>query len=253
MASAFSDLQNGVVLAELAGYGDGPYCAKHGAGGALVVLGSYIVDAGDDVDYPSHFVFKPPRDNYADYLKEHVSQARNCGGKVAVSVCSVKLSDNVDFLQATVDAGADYVSYCAHSVMEMFVSRNLSSKFCCREHYGTLRTWAATLAQAVSVPVIFKIGAHILDEQTIEAVEIMSESGIPIVNINIHNTSPSSPGLEMVSALKGKCQFLIAGGGIKDVEGARRVLSAGADAVAIGTAAMRDPLLIGNIQNSLRS
>jgi hypothetical protein len=54
-------LKNGVVLAELGGYGDGPYCARHGAGAALVMLGTYIVDAGSDVPYPSHFVFKPGR------------------------------------------------------------------------------------------------------------------------------------------------------------------------------------------------
>ena len=252
MASAFSDLQNGVVLAELAGYGDGPYCAKHGAGGALVVLGSYIVDAGDDVDYPSHFVFKPPRDNYADYLKEHVSQARNCGGKVAVSVCSVKLSDNVDFLQATVDAGADYVSYCAHSVMEMFVSRNLSSKFCCREHYGTLRTWAATLAQAVSVPVIFKIGIHGTDEELVKTTEILTQAGVRIVHMNICDLSTRVERPKIISDLQGKCEFLIAGGGIKTLEDAQRMLSSGADAVAIGKAAMENPELIGEIQSSLR-
>ena len=251
MTSAFNDLQNGVALAEMAGYSEGPYCAEYGAGGALVILGSYIVDTGDNVDYPSEFVFKPGRTNYADYLKEHVSQAKGCGGRVAVSVCCVELDDNVDFLQAAADAGADYVSYCAHSDMEMFVSRNLSSRFCCPEHYDTLRTWATAMAQAVSIPVIFKIGAHGPDQETIRAVEIMSECGIPIININVHDTSDSSPGLEMVSALKGTCQFLIAGGGIRNASDARRVLSAGADAIAIGTAAMDDPQIIGSIQKSL--
>lgn len=44
--SNYAELKNGVVLAELGGYGDGPYCAKHGAGTALVMMGTYIVDPG---------------------------------------------------------------------------------------------------------------------------------------------------------------------------------------------------------------
>ena len=100
MVSSFPDLQSGVVLAELGGRGDGPYCAKHGADGALVILGTYIIDEGDNVDYPKHFVFKPGRSNYADYLKQHVREARKSGAKVGVSVCCVELQDNVDFLQA---------------------------------------------------------------------------------------------------------------------------------------------------------
>lgn len=253
MTDSFDDLRNGVVLAELAGHGDGPYCAIHGHGGAMVILGSYIVDQGDEVDYPKHFVFKPGRANYADYLKDHVAEAAGCGGKVAVSVCCVELQDNVDFLQAAEQAGADYVSYCAHSTMDMFVSRELSSKFCRREHWANLRKWSSTLAQAVSIPVIFKIGAEGVEEDIIGAVEIMVEAGIPIININVHDTTAGSEGLRMISALKSKCELLIAGGGVKNIEDARRVVAAGADAVAIGTAAMNEPGLMGRIQKSLGS
>ena len=33
--NSFTELKNGIVLAELGGYGDDPYCAKHGAGGGI--------------------------------------------------------------------------------------------------------------------------------------------------------------------------------------------------------------------------
>lgn len=49
MQRGFEDIRNGVVLAELGGYGNGPYCAKHGKGAALVMLGTYIIDPGDSV------------------------------------------------------------------------------------------------------------------------------------------------------------------------------------------------------------
>ncbi len=56
----------------------------------------------------------------------------------------------------------------------------------------------------------------------------------------------------MVESLRGVCECLIVGGGIHDLAGARRVLGAGADAVAIGTAAMKQPALCGRIQRELR-
>ena len=251
MHDSFDDLRNGVVLAELGGHGDGPYCAKHGAGGALVVMGTYIVDPGDDVPYPKEFVLKPGRENYADYLNQHVAAARRSGAKVGVSVVTLDVQDTLEFLRASEDAGADYASYCAHSTMAMFTDRNLSSVLCRRGHWDELKIWAAAIVEAVSIPVIFKIGAGDVEE-TVGAVDCLADVGVPIVHSNVWNTRAGSDGLAVLAALKGRCPFLIAGGKIENVEDSRRVLAAGADAVAIGTAAMKDPDLIGNIQRKLR-
>lgn len=248
----FAELKNGVVLAELGGYGDGPYCAVHGAGAALVMLGTYIVDPRDEVPYPEPFVFKPGRPNYAAYLWEHVDAARASGAKVGVSVVSVEIADTVDFLQAAEEAGADYASLCAHSTMEMFVSAGVSSALCRHENWGRLREWAKAILEAVRIPVIFKIGLHDTSD-TLGAVDVMADAGVPIVHINVGCTDAGSEGLSMVSRLRGRCPFLIVSGGIRDIEGARRVLAAGADAIGIGTAAMKDAGLCGRIQRALKN
>ncbi|MCK5327883.1 MAG: hypothetical protein KAR36_04715, partial [Candidatus Latescibacteria bacterium] len=75
---------------------------------------------------------------------------------------------------------------------------------------------------------------------------------VPIVHVNVGNIDAGAEGLAMVKQISGKCSLLIAGGGVRDIEGARRVLSAGADSVAIGTAAMKQPDLCGRIQRLLR-
>ena len=93
MVDPVSQLKNGVVLAEIGGHGNGPWCARHGADAALVVLGTFIVDARDDVPYPPDFVFKPGRESYGDYLNEHVVAARDSGAAVGVSVISVGEKD----------------------------------------------------------------------------------------------------------------------------------------------------------------
>ena len=245
-------LQNGVVLAELGGHGDGPYCATHGAGASLVMLGTYIVDAGDNVPYPKHFVFKPGRASYASYLKEHVAAARAAGGKVGVSAISVKIEDTVDFLVAAEEAGADYASLCAHSEMKMFIKEGLGEALNNPENRRKLTEWARTLATTLTIPVIFKIGFANTND-TSAAVETMAAAGVPVVHVNIEHSDAQSEGLRALGQLALRCSFLIAGGGIANLESARRVLDAGAGAVAIGTAAMKDPTLCGRIQRALRT
>ena len=252
MSETFEDLRNGVVLAELGGHGDGPYCAKHGAGAALVVLGTYIVDPGDSVPYPSHFVFKPGRASYASYLQEHVTAARGSGARVGVSIISVKLADSLDFLQAAEEAGADYASLCAYSVMDMFISEGLGMALCHPENRNRLEEWAKAIAGAVSIPVIFKIGLEDC-EDTSDAMRTMASGGVPIVHMSIGGSDPNSAGLKALGQMATLCDFLIAGGGVRNVSDARRLLGAGAGAVAIASAAMKDPTLCGRIQSQLRS
>ena len=250
--SRFAELQNGIVLAELGGHGDGPYCAEHAAGAALAMMGTYVVDPGDDVSYPSDFVFKPGRDRYAAYLSEHVAAAKAGVRAVGVSVISVVLEDTLDFLRAAEEAGAGYASLCAYSVMDMFTREGLGVALCDPSNRKLLRRWSSAIARAVSIPVIFKIGLDALDE-TVGTVETISSSGVPIVHVAIGSSRPGSSDLMAVGELAGRCEFLIAGGGVRDVDGARRVLKAGAGAVAIATAAMKDPTLCGRIQRELRT
>ena len=246
------DLRNGVVLAELGGHGDGPYCAEHGAGAALVMMGTYIVDERDDVPYPPHFVFKPGRERYAAYLEEHVPAARAGGAKVGVSVISVRQSDTVDFLRAAEQAGADVASLCAYSVMDMFVSEKLGVELCRPANRERLRDWAAAIVRAVDIPVIFKIGFESVSE-TAAAVGTMTDAGVAAVHVSIGSCAPDSQGLAALNALADRCGFLIAGGGVTDLADAQRLLAAGAEAVAIGSAAMKDPSLCGRLQRQLGS
>jgi len=248
----FAELQDGVVLAELGGYGDGPYCAKHAAGAALAIMGTYIVDPADEVPYPPGFVFKPDRRRYAEYLQQHVCAARGGADAVGVSVISVALEHTLDFLAAAEQAGADYASLCAYSDMEMFTRAGLGVALCDRSNRQLLRTWSESIAEALRIPVIFKIGLGPLNE-TLEVVDTISSSAVPIVHVAMGSSRPGSSELRCLGELAGRCEFLIAGGGVADAAGARRVLDAGAGAVAIATAAMKDPTLCGRIQKELRS
>ena len=252
MSIAIQDLDRGVVLAELGGHGDGPYCADRGANAALAMMGSYIVDPADDVPYPQHFVFKPDRSVYAPYLQTHVAAGHAGCSKIGVSVATVELTDTLEFLVAAEEAGADYVSLCAHSSMEMFVKERLGEELCRRENAELLAQWATALLGAVRVPVIFKIGLTDPDD-TMSAVDILAEVGIPVVHINLLGTHDGSAGLHMLERLAGRCPCLIAGGGIRNINDATRVLDAGADAVAIGKAAMKDPSLCGELQRTLQT
>ena len=250
MGKEFEDLQNGVVLAELGGYGDGPYCAKYGAGSALVLLGTYVIYASENVPYPDAFVFKPGRSNYDEYLNENIKIARDSGARVGVSAISVELKDTLEFFSAAEEAGADYVSLCAYSVMEMFTSKGLGCKLCYRENWPILKEWVKETLTAATVPFIFKLGA-LMGPDIFETVELLSEMGVLIVHAAAEST-PGSEGLIVLGKLAERCRFLIGGGGVSDVESASRVLSTGAGAVAVASAAMKDPTLLGRLQSQLR-
>jgi len=114
-----------------------------------------------------------------------------------------------------------------------------------------LERWAHTALAAVSIPVIFKIGMQAA-EDTVAAVTTLARIGVPVVHINVGSTAPGSDGLRMVERLRGICQCLIVSGGIDDTQGARRVIAAGADGIAIGTAAMKTPTLCGRIQREIQ-
>ena len=250
MEDPIEGLRGGVVLAELGGYGDGAYCARHGRGASLVKLGTYIVDPGSEVPYHPRFVFPPDRGSYAEYLRENISAARASGALVGVSVVSIELADTLEFLRTAQENGADFLSLCAHSTMEMFVRAGTSSALCAERNWERLREWARAILAFARVPVIFKVGAEDTPD-SIRAVGEIAKAGIPVVHINVGATDPGSPGLRILEGLRGACPLLIASGGIREIGNARAALQAGADAIAIGSAAMHDAGLCGRIRSAL--
>lgn len=250
MDDIFQELKDGVILSELGGYSDGKFCAVNGRGSALVMLGSFIV-SNNTVDYPSDFVFKQGRNNYFSYLKDNILEARKSGAAVGVSVVSVEDGDNIDFLLAAEEAEADYVSYCAHSTMRMFIETNTSSAILLRDNWKKLEELTKKLLKKITVPIIFKIGAF--DNKDIfDSIEFLKMLGIRLFHIDIADIPPDSKSIQFLDNLKKDRMFIIAGGGITDEDGAKRIIKHGADAVAIGNAAIKDPNICGNIQRRLK-
>jgi tRNA-dihydrouridine synthase len=250
MTEQWDTLRNGVVLAELGGLGDGPYCAVHGKGAALVTMGTYIVDPGDSIPYDAAFVFRTDQPCYQDYLRRHVAAAKECGAKVGVSVVSVDLTHTIEFLQSAEEAGADYLSLCLHSDMEMFVSAGMSSALLREENWPRLREHLSRCLAALGRPFIAKIGCAGLPKAESAVAEITA-AGVRLIHANV-GAAATAQGRDTIRRLRSHSEFLIAGGGVTSVEEARAALEAGADAVAIGTAAMHDPAFCGRLQASLR-
>lgn len=251
MKTPFKDLQNGVVLAELGGHGNGPYCAEYGAGAALVLMGTYVIDGSDNVPYPSDFVFKPGRNHYSHYLKEHIQSARGSGAKIGVSAISVDLNDTIDFFLASEQAGADYISLCAYSTMEMFTREGLGCESVIPKNRTKLKRWVGEILKSLTLPFIFKFGIE-EELRAVETVDLLTDMGVPIIHAVVGSSATESQDLATLGALAQRCQFLIGAGGVTDVNSARNILSTGAGAVAIATAAMKDPTFLGRLQSQLR-
>jgi tRNA-dihydrouridine synthase len=243
-------LKKGIILSELAGYTDGRFCASNGKGASLVMLGTYIIDSSESVNYPHGFVFKPGSDNYYSYLAENITKAKESGAKVGVSAVSIRFKDSLEFLLAAQDAGADFASYCAHSTMEMFISNNTSSALLLRKNWGELKKLIRRMLKNIEIPLIFKIGAFD-NPDVIDTVDLLKEEGISIIHVNI-KSKPKNAGIEFLWNLNKANMVIIAGSGIRDIRSAARILETGVDALSIGTAAIKNPGICGNLQKLIR-
>jgi len=251
MIKEFRDLDRGVVLAELGGYADGKFCACNGKGASMVTLGTYIIDNSDSVDYPKDFVFKTGKKNYFSYLKDNIIKARESCAGIAVSAVSIDIADSIAFLSASQEAGADYASFCAHSTMKMFLDTGTSSALLLKENQPKLKAVIKSVLREITIPVIFKIGAFD-NPDVFDAIKIIKDEGIKIIHVNIQNKKKEE-GIYFLKKIDKNGIFLIAGGGIKKIEDAQNILKTGADAVSIGAASIKDPLLCGRISGLLKS
>jgi len=248
----YNDLKNGVVLAEMAGKSNGRFCAEYGKGAALVMLGTYIIDKNDTIDYPRDFYFKPNEKYYYNYLKENIQMAKGSGAGVGVSALSVDIKDTVTFLKTAEQLGADYLSYCAHSVFKMFLDTNTSSALLKKRNWDNLRKIIYILRSGLSKPLILKIGAFD-NKDVIESIDIIKEENIKLIHINVEDASKESKGYKTLKNLDKENTFFIAGGGIKNSFDALRVLETGVDAVSIASASLKDKHLCMNMAEKIKS
>lgn len=250
MKKSFEDLRNGVVLAELGGYGDGVICAQYGKGAAMVFMGTYIIDSAENIHYPPRFVFQPGRKNYQAYLDENIKEAKKSGAKVAVSAIGSEIGDVADFLAAAEKGGADFVSFCAHSAMEFFTRQGLGYKLCMPENRDNLKKWISGILSATTKPLILKPGS-VWHDYIIESVRIAAQLGTPIVHANL-GLAYEPQAIETIKELSQIFDFVIAGGGITGFEGAWQVLDAGAGAVSVAKAAIQDRSFIERLAKELK-
>ncbi len=248
----YSDLKRKIVLAEMAGYSDGSFCIKNGAGSGLVMLGTYIIDSSEKIPYPDGFYFSPDKKLYYKNLERNICIVKNAKIKAGVSAVSIDIKDTISFLKTAQDLGADYLSYCAHSVMKMFLEKDTSSALCLKKNHEKLKRVLHDLKDNLELPLIIKLG--IFDnEYVMDAIKIINDCGFNLFHINFERTKNDSPGLELLGKVKNERIFIIAGGGIKNTGDVLRVLDKGADAVSIATAAIKYPDLIKSIKNELEN
>jgi tRNA-dihydrouridine synthase len=250
MKQSFKDLQNGVVLAELGGYGNGTFCAQYGKGAAAVIMGTYIIDSAENIYYPPEFVFRPDRNNYQPYLDKQIKEAKKSGAKVVVSAIGSEIKDVIDFFISAESAGADFISLCAHSAMEFFTRQGLGYKLCMPENRENLKRWLSEILSAATKPFILKPGS-VWHNYTIESVRIAARLGVPILHANL-GLAFDKEALQTVKKLSQIFDFVIAGGGITDAENARVVLNAGAGAVSVAKSAIQDQGFIEHLVQQLK-
>ena len=204
----------------------------------------------ENIYYPQEFIFKPGKKDYHKYLNEQIKEARKSGAKVAVSAMGSEIKDVADFLAAAEKTGADFVSFCAHSAMEFFTKQKLGYKLCMPENRDNLKRWISGILSATTKPLILKPGS-VWHDYIIESVQIAAELGTPIVHANL-GLAYEPQALETIGKLSRIFDFVIAGGGITGLDGAKKVLNAGAGAVSVAKTAIQDQSFIEHLSRQLK-
>ncbi|MBN1787155.1 MAG: hypothetical protein JW806_02035 [Sedimentisphaerales bacterium] len=249
MTDNFDDLRNSVILSELGGYGNGIFCAQYAKGASVVMMGTYIIDSARNIHYPPEFIFRPGG-NYRSYFEAHIKEARLSGAKVAVSAIGSELKDVIDMLVTAEQCGADFISLCAHSAMELYTKQGLGYKLCMPENRDNLKRWISEILSATSKPLILKPGS-VWHDYIVESVSIAAQSGTPIVHANL-GLAFEPEAIATIGELSQIFDFVIAGGGITGIDGAKEVLEAGAGAVSVAKAAIQDVHFIEQLGRELK-
>jgi len=251
---SLDEIRGGIGISSMVNVTGGKFCGDYGKGSAMVQIGGYGADP-----------YEGDRKAIVDFLKPHIEAAQRSGAKVAVNTLATNLDYLVEFVKGFEEAGGDFVEYNAHTPSQNYVSRGLGYMQFAPENQKSLFEYTRRMADALSIPLIIKGRAwspsssgsvkRVAKDYAVLAEELM-RYGASAMHLNIRKEDERRYDLAVLVEIKSKSDiFLIASGYVgltsdgnvdleKAVSDTKAILSAGADLVLIGEAAMKEPSIV---------
>jgi len=245
--SLLESIRGRYFLSAMMGTTTGAWAGTHCRGAAMAQLGVYILDAPGKHEGPAWLDSR--EDVLEAYLRAEFAECRRlaapgtvvCANMFLCAEKSVESSARV-FRKA----GGDLYELNGHGGVAGARESGTGCYMFMPEHAEKLHRWVRMLA-ATGIPLTVKAKSGVIADY-VPHLKRFEEAGVIAFHINVRDEQNRTQDLAALEAVRrGTRLFLMASGYVTDSASARRLFDAGADAVGVAEAAMKDPGIFGKV------
>ena len=250
------NLQNPAILSAMAGITDCTFCARAAKDGAgMVTLGGYNLDkatlnAARLLITRGRSEFIIDLNELPEYIEHQVSITREGKSLVSINIRAASKKGLLLAAKIAQDAGADAIELNAHCRQPEIL--DLGSGQALLENQKKLCQWVSILKEHIDIPLIIKIRANVADVDAISLVQKITSAGANAIHVDAMKPGYPYADLEVIKRISNSTNtFLIGNNSVKDLNSAKQMLKAGANAFSIARAAMNNPEIVGQIARAV--
>ena len=228
-------------LSAMMGTTTGAWAGTHCRGAAVAQLGVYILDAPGDHEGPA---WPDSREEALEAcLRGEFADCRRAAGPGTVVCANMFLCAERSVessARAFRKAGGDLYELNGHGGVAGGREGGTGCWMFMPEHAEKLHRWVGMLA-STGVPLAVKARSGVIADY-VPHLERFEEAGVIAFHVNVRDEARHEQDLAVLESIRrGTRLFLMASGYVTDPASARRLFDAGADAVGVAEAAMKDP------------
>ncbi len=237
-----------VGLAALQGTTDGAFCREAGlAGAGFVTLGCMNIDKAM---IEASGVFHPREgETVQSFLTREIEVAKCVGIPLLVNIHASSIDSVKESAQFCEKAGADIYELNAHCAAKKVMA--LDSGKALLQNTSKLMEWVTAVRSVTNLPIVVKTWAKVADD--IDLAAGLRKAGADGMHMDLRLIRKMEDRLSFIYHLSRNTDFfLIGSGGITNGMEALEFLDAGLSSAAVGTAAVKKPKVVGQINNQLK-
>lgn len=248
-----------LFLSSMMGITDGKWCAEHCKSAGLVQLGAFVLDApayksgryyppSDEKQFTAHL--KKEFDIFKQIYTQKYATQKYPLLSANIFLCEEK--SVVSSAKAFISTGGDIYELNVHGGIGNDRERGTGRYMFYPEHAEKLHRWVQLLTQT-GVTLVVKARAGVIPDYGTHLARF-EEAGVFGFHINVRNEKYCVQNLKCLEKIRKQTKlFLMASGYVSDVQSAKRLFDAGADAVGIAESARKNPEIFNSIQQLLKS
>ncbi|MGB9937722.1 MAG: MJ0144 family RNA dihydrouridine synthase-like protein [Methanobacterium sp.] len=225
----------------MAGITDGNFCRKIANSFDMVTIGGYNLDketieAGQKILRRGRPEFDIPQEKIITYIKNEATLIKESwNGLISTNLRSISESSIIEISKIPQIDVVEINAHCRQpEITDIGCGQALL--YDTRKLYNYVKTIVNYAESKVSV----KIRANIENVDDIEISKVIEKAGADFLHVDAMKPGYNTADYALITSIKENTDiFLIGNNSIRDLESARKMISAGADGISIARAAMK--------------